>query len=100
MPGPRRNRSKADDPASQRTREKIRTTQLLNRLMAHGLNDKGKKGYVALSATQLKAVEILLKKTVPDLSAVDMTSGGEALQPVINISAAPVKPQKPNDGEG
>ncbi len=46
------------------TRAKIKTTQLLNRLNNHIFKD------VEVSVTQLKAIEILLRKTLPDLSGV------------------------------
>lgn len=45
-------------------REKIKTTQLVNRLQDHGL------GKIEMSPTQVKAVEILLRKRIPDLAAV------------------------------
>lgn len=48
-------------------REKIKTTQLVNRLQDHGL------GKVDLSPTQVTAINILLKKRIPDLSAVTLT---------------------------
>lgn len=47
-------------------REKIRTTQLINRLQDHAL------GELELSQTQIRAVEILLKKRVPDLQAMTL----------------------------
>lgn len=50
-------------------RKKIQASQLVNRLTDHAL------GGVELSATQIKAIEILLRKSVPDLSAI--TLGGE-----------------------
>lgn len=50
-------------------REKIKTTQLINRLQDHGL------GKVEMSPTQVRAIEVLLKKRVPDLSA--MTVQGD-----------------------
>ncbi|UGQ44962.1 hypothetical protein [Massilia endophytica] len=45
-------------------RTKIQASQLINRLTDHalGLND--------LTPTQIKAIEILLRKSLPDLSAV------------------------------
>jgi chemotaxis protein CheY-P-specific phosphatase CheC len=46
-------------------REKIQASQIINRLSGH-LN-----GEVELSTTQVRAAEILLKKTLPDLSSVD-----------------------------
>lgn len=47
-------------------RGKIKTTQLINRLQNHAL------GTVELSATQVRSVEILLKKSVPDLSNITL----------------------------
>ncbi len=48
-------------------RAKIKTSQLLNRLENHAL------GTLDLSATQIKAIEVLIRKTLPDLSAVTMS---------------------------
>lgn len=48
------------------TRAKIQTSQLINRLSAHVF------GKVELSPTQVRAVEILLKKTLPDLSSTEI----------------------------
>ena len=48
------------------TRKKIQTSQLVNRLM------KIASGEIDCSATQLRAAEVLLKKVLPDLSAVTM----------------------------
>ncbi len=49
-----------------RTREKIKTSQLVNRLMLHG------NGECEMTQTQLRAAEILLKKTLPDLTSTEM----------------------------
>lgn len=46
-------------------RAKIRTSELINRLQEHVL------GSARMLPTQLKAIEILLRKTIPDLSQVD-----------------------------
>lgn len=58
-----------------RTREKIRTSQLLNRLHAYALNesDPQTKKPVKLEPGQVKAIEILLRKSMPDLSQVEGT---------------------------
>jgi len=45
-----------------KSREKIKSTQILNRLQNHVI------GKNEMSATQVRAAEILLKKTLPDLS--------------------------------
>ncbi len=46
-------------------RDKIKTSQLINRLQDQA------DGTVELSPMQMKAIEILLKKSLPDLSAVE-----------------------------
>lgn len=51
-------------------REKIKTTQLINRLQNHAL------GTVEMSPTQVKATEVLLKKSVPDLANSSMEISG------------------------
>ncbi len=48
------------------TRMKIQAAQLINRLTDHA------NGNVELSATQARAIEVLLRKTLPDLSDVRM----------------------------
>jgi hypothetical protein len=48
-------------------RKKIQTSQLLNRLTDHVFGD------VELQQSQIKAIEILLRKSLPDLSAVQLT---------------------------
>jgi hypothetical protein len=50
----------------EKTRAKIQTSQLINRLQDNAF------GKVDLSAGQLKSIEILLKKTLPDLSAMSV----------------------------
>ena len=45
------------------TRAKIQASQLVNRLQDHVL------GKIELSPTQVRSAEILLKKTIPDLSS-------------------------------
>jgi hypothetical protein len=47
-------------------RAKIKTSQLINRLEDHAL------GNITLEATQIKAIEVLVRKTLPDLSAVQL----------------------------
>lgn len=64
---------------SDEIRAKIQASQLINRLTDHAL------GEVDLSATQVRAIEVLLKKAVPDLSAVDLTANhtGEVIARVV-----------------
>lgn len=46
-------------------RAKIQASQLINRLTDHAL------GSVKLEATQVRSIEVLLKKVLPDLQAVE-----------------------------
>lgn len=62
------------------TRAKIRATQLINRLQNHVF----KKG-VNISGTQMKAIEILLRKSLPDLSAIEL-SGKDGGPIDLNVS--------------
>ncbi len=57
----------------QKTRDKIRTTQLLNRLQDHVV------GKVEMTSSQIRAAEILLNKTLPNLQAqtIDVDVDGE-----------------------
>ena len=49
-------------------REKIRASQLINRLQ------KCAFGEISLTRTQLRAIEILLRKSIPDLAAAEIKS--------------------------
>jgi hypothetical protein len=52
-------------------RARIQTSQLVNRLTDHAL------GHTELSSTQIRAIEILLKKSIPDLSAIEISGDDE-----------------------
>lgn len=52
-------------------REKIQTSQLINRLQDSVLSKNGSEPK-ELTTNQLKAIEILLRKSLPDLSAVSL----------------------------
>ena len=49
-------------------REKIRASQLINRLQKFAF------GEIDLTMTQVRAIEILLRKSIPDLAAVEIKS--------------------------
>lgn len=51
------------------TRAAIQTSQLVNRLQDFALAKKG----VEIDAVRMKAIEVLLRKALPDLSSVEMT---------------------------
>jgi hypothetical protein len=61
----------------EQTRAAIQTSQLVNRLQAFGLGDET----VEIDAGRLKAIEILLRKSLPDLSSVTLT--GDPDNPVV-----------------
>lgn len=60
-------------------RTKIQASQLINVLQNHALGKTEE-----LSASRLKAIEILLKKSVPDVSSVELT--GDAENPVSMVT--------------
>ena len=64
------------------TRAKIQTSLLQKRLTDHAL------GLLELSPTQVRAIEILLKKTLPDLQSIEQTT--EITERKV-ISSAPMK---------
>lgn len=57
-------------------RAKIQTSQLLNRLQNHAL------GKLELSPTQIKSIEVLIRKTLPDLMAVTAQHTGPEGGPI------------------
>ena len=63
------------------TRAAIQTTQLVKRLQAFALGQKDPNspdpdaGPLELDASRIKAIEILLRKSLPDLSNVEITGG-------------------------
>jgi uncharacterized protein YjiS (DUF1127 family) len=71
-------------------RAKIQTSMLLNRLSDHAL------GNCELSTTQIKAIEILIRKTMPDLQAVQMTAEVDVTAEITKIERVIVDPANPN----
>jgi hypothetical protein len=70
---------------SERTRERIRTWIIVNRLQAFclGENDPSTGKPVVMSASQVTAALGLLKKTLPDLKAVEHSGDVEAMVYVV-----------------
>lgn len=60
-------------------RRKIQVSQLLNVLQDHALNEGSE-----ISMSRMKAIEILLRKSLPDLTAV--TISGDAENPVQQVT--------------
>jgi hypothetical protein len=74
MAAPTLNRAHQKD-----IREKIKTSQLVNRLQDFVLDGVDPKtgNPIEIDSARLKAIEILLRKSLPDLSAVTHEGGGE-----------------------
>lgn len=65
--------AKPNKEQQDRTRAAIKTTQLVKRIQHFALGTKDEQGYeVVLDQPRLKAIEILLKKSLPDLSSVQL----------------------------
>lgn len=70
-------------------RKKIQASQLINVLQDHALSGEGD-----LSPTRMKAIEILLKKSLPDLSSIELTGNGDnPVQTVNRVQFEIVNPQ-------
>lgn len=67
------------------TRAKIQASQLINRLQDHVF------GTIDISQSQMKAIEILLKKSLPDLQSVELSGDADnpiAIADVTNLDLA------------
>jgi septum formation inhibitor-activating ATPase MinD len=64
-------------------REKIKTSMLLNRLQENAFSKTE-----IMSSGQIKSAEILLRKVIPDLKAVELT-GAEGGPLIIEVLIAP-----------
>lgn len=71
-------------------RAKIQATQLINRLTDHAL------GEIDLKPEQVRSIDILLKKCVPDLSAVQIS--GDEDKPVSVAHTINLVGVRPNGG--
>lgn len=69
------------------TRLKIQTSQLINRLMDHVV------GKVELSSTQVQAAQILLKKSLPDLQATELSGDPDKPLAITGLEIRIVDPQ-------
>lgn len=83
----------------EQTREAIRTTQLIKRLQHFALDEISDQGEVVnITPERLRAIEILLKKSLPDLSSVTLEGNPENPVEVagkIELVAVSVKPTLP-----
>ena len=69
------------------TRARIQTSQLINRLQNHAL---GTEVY-ELKQSQLRAIEILLKKSLPDLQSTEITGDSDSPMQLKIITGIPKK---------
>lgn len=69
-------------------KEKIQTSMLINRLNNHIFDD------LEISPTQMRAIEILLKKVAPDLKAVEVTGNEDSPLAITAIERVIVDPYK------
>lgn len=72
-------------------RRKIQVSQLVNVLTEHALTGKGD-----FSMSRMKAIEILLRKSLPDLSSIELTGeNGGAIQQALTVQF--IRATKPDD---
>jgi len=69
------------------TRARIQTSQLINRLQNHALSEEVDE----LKPSQLRAIEILLKKSLPDLQSTEITGDSDAPMQLKIITGIPKK---------
>ena len=81
----------------EQTRAAIQTTQLVKRLQHFALAEKDEQGaLVDIDPVRLKAIEILLRKSLPDLSSVTLTGDPEnPVAVVTRIERVVVDPANP-----
>ena len=73
----------------QKTRDKIKATQIVNRMMKHVEADKD-----VMSQSQVNAAKALLNKVLPDLRSTELTGAdGDALFPT-SVTVNVVSPKK------
>lgn len=70
-------------------RAKIQSSQLINRLTDHAL------GKIDLKPEQVRSIDILLKKCIPDLSAVQLS--GDEDNPVHAVTEILLRPLESGD---
>lgn len=81
------NGSKNKKKHQEETRARIQTSQLINRLQNHALGTEVDE----LKQSQLRAIEILLKKSLPDLQSTEITGDSDAPMQLKIITGIPKK---------
>lgn len=70
-------------------RTKIQASQLINVLQNHALGKDDKE----ITMTRMKAIEILLRKSLPDLSAITLNGEGEEGEILHKVVREVVRPE-------
>ena len=84
--------SRLNTRQSEMTKNHIQTTQLVKRLQEHALGD------LELGQSQIRAIEVLLKKTLPDIKSIELT--GDPNNPIDIISDINIRlVEPPLDGD-
>lgn len=63
--------ARKDSHHTAEVRKRIQTSQLINRLHSNAMGD------VEMTPAQVRSAEILLKKAIPDLQAIEHTTDGD-----------------------
>jgi len=84
MPSRAKTTSTSRREWNQAARDKINSTRIVKRFLNHF------EGEAELTRDQIKVGEILLRKTLPDLTATDLTTKGDSVSFTMNIG----KPKK------
>ena len=77
--------AREDTIHSKRVRERIKTSQLITRLETNALADEE-----IMTAGQIASARIVLAKSMPDLQATDITSGGNDLTVILGSFVKPL----------
>jgi len=86
--------AKPNKEQQERTRAAIQTTQLVKRLQCFALGVPDEAGNVVeLDSNRLKSIEVLLRKSLPDLSAVQLS--GDSDHPIVTEIVQRIVDPKP-----
>jgi hypothetical protein len=77
----------------EQTRSAIQTTQLVKRLQCFALGELDEAGnQVELDPNRLKAIEVLLRKSLPDLSSITLSGDDEnPLKLITKVELVPLQ---------
>jgi len=76
-----------------RVRSSIKTSQLINRLQKYAVGELSDED---ISQQRIRAIEILLRKTLPDISAVQISGDSDNPLTIQTIQRAIIDPANPD----